>query len=101
MPKLTQGVAARERRDKILAEGKCINCGAARNLYSHHCDVCYSEMQNRRRKRLGMNPWTPGGKGRPPKKAPPATKEETSRAHKETVIERVLGTPPSGARRVA
>lgn len=60
----------RQRRwqNKRLAEGKCVCCGAKRNLYSQRCDACQTQETERARNRNRCNPWKAGGRGRKPKK---------------------------------
>ena len=50
-----------------LAQGLCSLCGR-RPLqhYARYCDRCALAQRQRRRARLGLTPWQPGGPGRPP-----------------------------------
>jgi hypothetical protein len=59
----------RQRRwqNKRLSEGKCVCCGAKRNLYSQRCDACQTQETERARNRNRCNPWKAGGRGRKPK----------------------------------
>jgi hypothetical protein len=59
---------SRQRRwqNKRLAEGKCVRCGAARNLYAQRCDVCQAIETQRAREKIGFNEWKSGSRGRKP-----------------------------------
>jgi uncharacterized paraquat-inducible protein A len=55
------------------AAGLCERCKApVAPGGSTVCEACESAIDLKRRKRLGHNPWKPGGKGRPPKFRAPA-----------------------------
>lgn len=48
------------------AKGLCQKCGAKRLTYKTLCDDCAKKHRDSMRRSRGMNPWRPGGPGRPP-----------------------------------
>jgi len=53
-------------QNKRLAEGKCVRCGAARNLYAQRCDACQAIETQRAREKIGFKEWKAGSRGRKP-----------------------------------
>jgi hypothetical protein len=50
-----------------IASGRCPQCGSGRlDHYTWACDECALNHRRRRQRRLGVGPWRPGGRGRPP-----------------------------------
>lgn len=60
---------SRQRRwqNKRLAEGRCVRCGAMRNLYSQRCDDCQTRETVRAREKNKCKAWKAGSRGRKPK----------------------------------
>ena len=58
----------RQRRWQLArkAEGVCEVCGKGPLLTSVKCKYCAEKKTDLQRKRLGFEPWHPGGPGRPP-----------------------------------
>jgi hypothetical protein len=53
-------------------QGKCYCCRDHRPIGAngYECDICQASRLEAHRRRKGLKPWRPGGRGRPPKSAP-------------------------------
>lgn len=53
---------------KMVAEGKCSQCGKYRedSPYKTRCKVCAKKTRDRRRLRTNSSPWRKGSRGVPP-----------------------------------
>ena len=50
-----------------IAAGLCAKCAQPRNEYATLCDDCTKKWRVHIREQRGLQPWRPGGVGRPPK----------------------------------
>lgn len=66
---------------KMVAEGRCDQCGKLRKHYPQRCDDCQKIAIVLKRAKRGSKPWELGKPGRPPKtyKRPPVKKQRKRR----------------------